>query len=55
MVPNAPFWPRCGPGYGIEPNYLRVYMSQPRRKLEARPDPSIALVTDPGLGYRLEP
>jgi two-component system KDP operon response regulator KdpE len=41
-----------GPGYGTETQYLRVYASQLRRKLQddpARP----RLVTEPGVGYRL--
>ena len=41
-----------GPGYGSETQYLRVYASQLRKKLDddsARP----RLVTEPGVGYRL--
>jgi two-component system KDP operon response regulator KdpE len=41
-----------GPEYGSETQYLRVYASQLRKKLEddpARP----RLVTEPGVGYRL--
>ena len=41
-----------GPEYGTETQYLRVYASQLRKKLEddpARP----RLVTEPGVGYRL--
>ena len=41
-----------GPDYGAETQYLRVYASHLRRKLEddpARP----YLVTEPGVGYRL--
>jgi two-component system KDP operon response regulator KdpE len=41
-----------GPGYGTETQYLRVYASQLRKKLDedpARPH----LVTEPGVGYRL--
>jgi two-component system, OmpR family, KDP operon response regulator KdpE len=41
-----------GPAYGTETQYLRVYASQLRRKLEedpARP----RLLTEPGVGYRL--
>ena len=41
-----------GPEYGAETQYLRVYASHLRRKLEddpARPH----LVTEPGVGYRL--
>ena len=42
-----------GPAYGDESNYLHVYVSQLRRKLE----PDVArpryLLTEPGAGYRL--
>lgn len=41
-----------GPEYGTETQYLRVYASQLRKKLQddpARP----RLVTEPGVGYRL--
>ena len=41
-----------GPGYGRETQYLRVYASQLRKKLD---DDAAAphLVTEPGVGYRL--
>ncbi|MFF7935528.1 response regulator [Streptomyces sp. NPDC007940] len=35
-------------------NYLRVYMAQLRRKLEADPSRPRHLVTEPGMGYRFE-
>ena len=35
-------------------NYLRVYMAQLRRKLEADPSHPRHLVTEPGMGYRFE-
>jgi two-component system KDP operon response regulator KdpE len=44
-----------GPGYRTETNYLRVYMAQLRRKLEADPSRPRHLITEPGLGYRLDP
>ena len=44
-----------GPGYGTETNYLRVYMSQLRRKLENDPTRPRHIITDPGVGYRFEP
>lgn len=36
-----------------QPHYLRVYMSQLRRKLEADPNRPRLLRTEPGVGYRL--
>ena len=41
-----------GPSYGTETNYLRVYLGQLRRKLEADPAHPVHLLTEPGLGYR---
>ncbi|MCH5674620.1 response regulator [Streptomyces gilvus] len=35
-------------------NYLRVYMAQLRRKLEADPAHPSHLITEPGMGYRFE-
>lgn len=43
-----------GPGYEKETHYLRVYIAQLRRKLEPDPSNPRHLVTEPGLGYRLE-
>jgi two-component system KDP operon response regulator KdpE len=43
-----------GPAYGTEANYLRVYMAQLRRKLEADPSHPRHFVTEPGMGYRFE-
>ncbi|MET7293814.1 response regulator [Streptomyces griseoloalbus] len=43
-----------GPSYGTETNYLRVYMAQLRRKLEADPSHPKHLITEPGMGYRFE-
>lgn len=43
-----------GPGYEKETHYLRVYVAQLRRKLEADPAHPRHLVTEPGLGYRLD-
>jgi two-component system KDP operon response regulator KdpE len=42
-----------GPAYGAESNYLHVYVSQLRRKLEPDPSQPQYLVTEPGAGYRL--
>jgi two-component system KDP operon response regulator KdpE len=42
-----------GPAYGEESNYLHVYVSQLRRKLEPDPSRPQYLLTEPGAGYRL--
>jgi two-component system, OmpR family, KDP operon response regulator KdpE len=42
-----------GAGYGTESQYLRVYMSQLRHKLEENPARPRFLRTEPGVGYRL--
>jgi two-component system KDP operon response regulator KdpE len=42
-----------GPAYGDESNYLHVYVSQLRRKLEPDPAQPRYLLTEPGAGYRL--
>ncbi len=42
-----------GPGHGTEMQYLRVYMTQPRHKLERKPARPKYLMTEPGIGYRL--
>lgn len=39
---------------GNKTNYLRVYMAQLRRKLEADPSHPRYLITEPGMGYRFE-
>ena len=41
-----------GSGYGTETQYLRVYASQLRKKLDEDPTRP-RLVTEPGVGYRL--
>jgi two-component system, OmpR family, KDP operon response regulator KdpE len=41
-----------GPVYQKETNYLRVYMANLRRKLEADPSRPRHLITEPGMGYR---
>jgi two-component system KDP operon response regulator KdpE len=43
-----------GPGYEKETHYLRVYLAQLRRKLEPDPSNPVHLITEPGMGYRLE-
>jgi two-component system KDP operon response regulator KdpE len=42
-----------GPAYGAESNYLHVYVSQLRRKIETDPARPRYLLTEPGAGYRL--
>jgi two-component system KDP operon response regulator KdpE len=42
-----------GPEYGDESHYLRVYVAQLRRKLEADPARPRIVRTEPGVGYRL--
>jgi two-component system, OmpR family, KDP operon response regulator KdpE len=42
-----------GPIYEDETQYLRVYVAQLRRKLEADPASPRLIVTEPGVGYRL--
>jgi DNA-binding response OmpR family regulator len=44
-----------GPQYGTESNYLRVYMTQLRRKLEADPARPRHFITETGMGYRFVP
>jgi two-component system KDP operon response regulator KdpE len=44
-----------GPAYRTETNYLRVYLAQLRRKLEADPSHPRHFITEAGMGYRFEP
>ena len=41
-----------GPNYGRETNYLRVFMTKIRQKLEPDPPRPRYFLTEPGLGYR---
>jgi two-component system KDP operon response regulator KdpE len=43
-----------GPGHAHQMQYLRVYMTQLRRKLEKNPARPRHLTTEPGVGYRLK-
>ncbi|GAA2333873.1 response regulator [Streptomyces violaceusniger] len=43
-----------GPTFQTQTNYLRVYMAQLRRKLEADPSRPRHFITEAGLGYRFE-
>ncbi len=42
-----------GPGHAHQMQYLRVYMTQLRHKLEKNPARPEYLLTEPGVGYRL--
>jgi len=42
-----------GPSHVEDSHYLRIYMAQLRRKLEADPTQPRYLITEPGVGYRL--
>lgn len=44
-----------GPAYGKETNYLRIYLSNLRRKLEEDPSRPVHLITEPAMGYRFVP
>jgi two-component system KDP operon response regulator KdpE len=41
-----------GPDYGDEPEYLRVFINQVRKKIEANPARPQFILTEPWLGYR---
>lgn len=43
-----------GPTYGKETNYLRVFMTQIRHKLEPESSQPRYFITEPGLGFRFE-
>jgi len=42
-----------GSNYQEESQYLRVYIGQLRRKIEADPSQPAYIITEPGVGYRL--
>jgi two-component system KDP operon response regulator KdpE len=42
-----------GPEYGSEDHYLHVYVARLRKKIEADPQRPRHIVTEPGVGYRL--
>lgn len=44
-----------GPGHGRDTGYLRLYLSQLRRKLEPSPASPRYLQTEAGMGYRFVP
>jgi two-component system KDP operon response regulator KdpE len=41
-----------GPGYEVDLEVLRVFISQLRKKIEPDPSRPRLIVTDPGVGYR---
>ena len=41
-----------GPDYGDEPEYLRVFINQLRKKIEANPSKPKYILTEPWVGYR---
>ena len=44
-----------GPQYTSDTGYLRLYLSQLRKKLEADPAHPVHLLTEAGMGYRFAP
>jgi two-component system, OmpR family, KDP operon response regulator KdpE len=42
-----------GPDYGDQVDYLRVFVNQLRKKIEAKPSNPTFLLTEPWVGYRL--
>ncbi|MGO2931169.1 winged helix-turn-helix domain-containing protein, partial [Microbacterium sp.] len=43
-----------GTEHAEDTGYLRLYVSQLRRKLEEDPTSPVHLLTEPGMGYRLD-
>jgi two-component system KDP operon response regulator KdpE len=43
-----------GPDYGDQVDYLRVFINQLRKKIEANPSTPALLLTEPWVGYRLQ-
>jgi two-component system KDP operon response regulator KdpE len=43
-----------GPGYATETNYLRVFMTHIRQRLEPEPAKPRYFITEPGMGYRFQ-
>lgn len=41
-----------GPGYINQSQYLRVFIAQLRKKIEADPNRPVYILTEPGVGYR---
>lgn len=43
-----------GPSYEAQPHYVRVHMAELRKKIEQNPARPRIVVTEPGVGYRLQ-
>ena len=43
-----------GPSHKEDMQYLRVYVSQLREKIESNPKDPTYIITEPGIGYRME-
>jgi two-component system KDP operon response regulator KdpE len=43
-----------GPDYGDQVDYLRVFVNQLRKKIEAKPSSPTYLLTEPWVGYRFQ-
>lgn len=43
-----------GAAHGDDIQYLRVYISQIREKIEDNPKDPVCIITEPGIGYRME-
>lgn len=43
-----------GPAHSDDMQYLRVYISQLREKIESNPKKPVYIITEPGIGYRME-
>ncbi len=43
-----------GPAHADDMQYLRVYVSQLREKIEPTPSAPLYIITEPGIGYRME-
>jgi len=43
-----------GPDYGDQVEYLRTFINQLRKKIEANPSRPVYLITEPWIGYRLQ-
>jgi len=43
-----------GPAHGEDTQYLRVYVGQLREKIESDANNAKLIITEPGVGYRME-